>query len=214
MVVLAGAGAGLAAVAVVMAALVWLARRMRRRGTAGQALWAAMAAYDEAMHVTAYEAYVEVQAEDERGAAVHKRSGDEPSAGLRAGSVSPHIASARPSTGVDAAGPDRSCACARCGATVRESDRPLGWRRSDGPSGRGAAPSEADDDHGCCRSRQVMPGGVPTLDRCRPARASRPSSAGSGSVPGNREQEMPRGGRGSPRRPAVQPMVMRLRGRP
>jgi hypothetical protein len=64
----ATAGIVVAAVALVMAALVWLARRVRRRGTAGQAFGAAMAAYDEAMHVTAHEAYVEVQTQDERGA--------------------------------------------------------------------------------------------------------------------------------------------------
>lgn len=60
----------LAAVALTMRALVLLARRARRRGTAGQALASAMAAYDEAMHVTAHEAYVEVRTQTERGAVV------------------------------------------------------------------------------------------------------------------------------------------------
>jgi hypothetical protein len=63
---------GLVAVAVlaaVPAALTLIARRARRSGVAGQALAAAMAAYDEAMHVTALEAYVEVRREADRGAA-------------------------------------------------------------------------------------------------------------------------------------------------
>jgi len=58
------------AVAAAMAGLAWIARRARRTGTAGQALAAAMAAYDEAMHVTAFEASVEVRRADERGVAV------------------------------------------------------------------------------------------------------------------------------------------------
>lgn len=58
-----------AAVALAMAALAWVGRRARRAGSAGQALAAAMAAYDEAMHVTAFEAYVEARREDERGTA-------------------------------------------------------------------------------------------------------------------------------------------------
>jgi cbb3-type cytochrome oxidase subunit 3 len=62
------AAAVVVAVALVLTSLWWLARRTRRRGTAGQALAGAMAAYDEAMHTTAHEAYVEVRAQDERGA--------------------------------------------------------------------------------------------------------------------------------------------------
>ncbi len=58
------------AVAATMAGLAWVARRARRTGSAGRALAGAMAAYDEAMHVTAFEAYVEVRREDERGGAV------------------------------------------------------------------------------------------------------------------------------------------------
>ena len=46
--------------------LLLLAVLARRHGTAGPALGAAMAAYDEAMHSTAYTSFVEVQAQDER----------------------------------------------------------------------------------------------------------------------------------------------------
>ncbi|HEY0374544.1 MAG TPA: hypothetical protein VGC94_07095 [Amnibacterium sp.] len=53
----------------VLALLVLAGRRARRTGTAGRAIAAAMAASDEAMHVTAFEAFVEVRQEDERGAA-------------------------------------------------------------------------------------------------------------------------------------------------
>lgn len=49
-----------------MALLGLLARRIRRRGTAGQALGAAMAAYDEAMRPSEYEAFIEMQAQSER----------------------------------------------------------------------------------------------------------------------------------------------------
>ncbi|MFD1723063.1 hypothetical protein [Amnibacterium endophyticum] len=70
---------GLAAVAVLCAitvtvtmwVLVLLARRVRRRGTAGQAVAAAMAAYDEAMHLTAHVAYVEALRQDAQGSSVH-----------------------------------------------------------------------------------------------------------------------------------------------
>ena len=55
-----------AGVAVAMAGLDLLALRVRRRGTAGPAIGAAMAAYDEAMHSTAHDAYVEMQADAER----------------------------------------------------------------------------------------------------------------------------------------------------
>lgn len=57
----------LGGVSLTMCLLILLARHVRRRGTAGQALAAAMAAYDESMHVTAHEAYVEVRSQDERG---------------------------------------------------------------------------------------------------------------------------------------------------
>ncbi|RZU65994.1 hypothetical protein EV379_2339 [Microterricola gilva] len=51
---------------VVLLGLALLAQRIRRRGTAGPAIGAAMAAYDQAMHVTAYETFLEMQAQDER----------------------------------------------------------------------------------------------------------------------------------------------------
>ncbi|MFT4234412.1 MAG: hypothetical protein QM607_05370 [Microbacterium sp.] len=60
-------GVGLIALmAAVMAGLLLLARRVKRRGTAGQAIAAAMAAYDQGFHSTAYDTYVEVQSQDER----------------------------------------------------------------------------------------------------------------------------------------------------
>lgn len=55
-----------AGVAAVMAGLAVLAIRVRRRGTAGPAIGAAMAAYDEAMHSTAHDQFVEMQAEADR----------------------------------------------------------------------------------------------------------------------------------------------------
>lgn len=55
-----------AGVAAVMAALAALAIRVRRRGTAGPAIGAAMAAYDEVMHSTAHDQFVEMQAEADR----------------------------------------------------------------------------------------------------------------------------------------------------
>lgn len=55
-----------AGVIVVMAGLALLAVRVRRRGGAGPAIGAAMAAYDEAMHTTAHSTFVEVQAQKDR----------------------------------------------------------------------------------------------------------------------------------------------------
>jgi hypothetical protein len=55
-----------AGVATVMAGLALLAVRVRRRGAAGPAIGAAMAAYDEAMHSTAHDTFVELQAEADR----------------------------------------------------------------------------------------------------------------------------------------------------
>ena len=52
--------------AVVLWGLVLLARRTRRRGTAGQVIAAAMAAYDQGFHPTAYETFVELRSQDER----------------------------------------------------------------------------------------------------------------------------------------------------
>lgn len=53
----------------VMVALALLAHRIRRRGTAGPAIGAAMAAYDEAVRPTEYEAFLEMQAQSERSVA-------------------------------------------------------------------------------------------------------------------------------------------------
>jgi hypothetical protein len=60
------AGAVVGGIAAILAGLMWLASRSRRRGTAGAALAGAMAAYDEAMHSTAHDTYLEVQAQAER----------------------------------------------------------------------------------------------------------------------------------------------------
>ncbi|NNC13774.1 hypothetical protein HII28_18070 [Planctomonas sp. JC2975] len=49
-----------------MIGLVLLALRVRRRGSAGPAIGAAMAAYDAAMHSTAYDSYLEMRAEEDR----------------------------------------------------------------------------------------------------------------------------------------------------
>jgi hypothetical protein len=58
----------LAALAVVLGLFVWLARHIRRRGTAGGALRGAMAAYDEAFHGTAADSYHEIQVQQDRKA--------------------------------------------------------------------------------------------------------------------------------------------------
>ena len=55
-----------AAVALVLVGLAVLAIRIRRNGTAGPAIGAAMAAYDEAMHSTSYDTFVEMQAQEDR----------------------------------------------------------------------------------------------------------------------------------------------------
>jgi len=54
------------ATAVVMAGLALVAVRVRRRGSAGPAIGAAMAAYDEAMHSTVYDTFTELREQDER----------------------------------------------------------------------------------------------------------------------------------------------------
>jgi hypothetical protein len=56
----------IAGCAVAMAGLALAARRIRRSGTAGPAIGAAMAAYDEAMHASAHQTFVEVEAQRER----------------------------------------------------------------------------------------------------------------------------------------------------
>ncbi|HEY8612999.1 MAG TPA: hypothetical protein VIL69_17145 [Roseomonas sp.] len=53
-------------VALVLLGLAALARRARRRGTAGSAIAGAMAAYDEGFHGTAHDSYVELQADADR----------------------------------------------------------------------------------------------------------------------------------------------------
>jgi hypothetical protein len=56
------------ALAVVMAVFRWLASHVRRRGTAGAAISAALASYDEAFRVTAHDAHHEIRAQAERKA--------------------------------------------------------------------------------------------------------------------------------------------------
>ncbi|MFC5805534.1 hypothetical protein [Streptomyces formicae] len=56
------------ALAAVLGCFAWLATRVRRRGTGGAAVRAAMASYDEAFRVTAHESYYEIQAQQERKA--------------------------------------------------------------------------------------------------------------------------------------------------
>ena len=57
-------------VAVILAGIVgffaWLAALVRRRGLAGAALRGALAAHDEAFHVTAHDSAYEIQAQAER----------------------------------------------------------------------------------------------------------------------------------------------------
>ena len=53
-------------VAAVMVLLALIAIRVRRSGRSGPAIGAAMAAYDEAMHSTAHDTFVEVQAQKDR----------------------------------------------------------------------------------------------------------------------------------------------------
>ncbi|MEV0494363.1 hypothetical protein [Streptomyces atratus] len=56
--------------AAVMGFFTWLASRVRRRGTAGAAITAALASYDEAFRVTAHEAHHEIRAQAERKASI------------------------------------------------------------------------------------------------------------------------------------------------
>lgn len=55
-----------AALAAVMVGCAGLASRVRRRGLAGAAIRAAMAAYDEAFHVSGRDSYYEIQAQADR----------------------------------------------------------------------------------------------------------------------------------------------------
>ncbi len=59
-----------AGAAAAMAGLALVARRVRRRGSAGPAIAAAMAAFDEAMHATGYDAFAEMQVQQNRTNAV------------------------------------------------------------------------------------------------------------------------------------------------
>ncbi|MFC9459302.1 hypothetical protein [Streptomyces sp. NPDC056983] len=52
--------------AVVLSGFVWLAFHIRRRGTAGAAAGAALAAWEEAYRVTSHESYYEIAAQAER----------------------------------------------------------------------------------------------------------------------------------------------------
>ena len=52
--------------AAVAGVLTWLTRRARRGGDAGSAIAGAMAAYDEAMHSTAHDQFVELQQQSDR----------------------------------------------------------------------------------------------------------------------------------------------------
>ena len=58
----------IAGVAIVMVLLALIAVRVRRSGRAGPAIGAAMAAYDEAMHATAHQTFVEMQQQQDRRA--------------------------------------------------------------------------------------------------------------------------------------------------
>ena len=58
--------ATLAGLTIAMVLLVVVAGRLRRRGSAGQAIGAAMAAYDEAVHSTAYDRFVEIESQRDR----------------------------------------------------------------------------------------------------------------------------------------------------
>lgn len=49
-----------------MCGLALMAKRIRRRGAAGQAIAAAMAAYDQGFHSTAHDTFVEMRAQDDR----------------------------------------------------------------------------------------------------------------------------------------------------
>ncbi|MFI6942334.1 hypothetical protein ACIBI4_23930 [Streptomyces sp. NPDC050418] len=54
------------AFALMLGPFIWLAARIRRRGTGGGAMSGALAAYEEAFRATSHDAYVEIQAEAER----------------------------------------------------------------------------------------------------------------------------------------------------
>lgn len=55
-----------ACLSAVVGSFAWLAVLMRRRGVAGAAMCAGLAAHDEAFRVTAYDSHYEIQAQAER----------------------------------------------------------------------------------------------------------------------------------------------------
>jgi hypothetical protein len=55
----------LGGLAAAVAGFAWLARRVRRRGTAGAAASAALASWEEAFRITSYEAYQEARVRTE-----------------------------------------------------------------------------------------------------------------------------------------------------
>ncbi|MEU9151986.1 hypothetical protein AB0D59_15905 [Streptomyces sp. NPDC048417] len=57
-----------AGLAVVLTAFAWLARHIRRRGTAGGGLGGALAAYEEAFRATSHVAYQEIRQQARRKA--------------------------------------------------------------------------------------------------------------------------------------------------
>ena len=65
-----------ASLTAVLACFVLLASLVRRRGVAGSAITGAMASYDEALHGTAHDSYVEIQVQAQRPLPV--RSPDDP----------------------------------------------------------------------------------------------------------------------------------------
>jgi hypothetical protein len=63
-----GLTAVLGGMLLILAGLVWLALRAKRRGVAGAALSGALAAFDEGWHSTAHDAHVEQRARTDRKA--------------------------------------------------------------------------------------------------------------------------------------------------
>lgn len=76
-----------AALAAVLGCFARLASLVRRRGVAGSAITGAMASYDEALHGTAHDSYVEIQVQAQRPLPV--RSPDDPWRRNRDGTGSP-----------------------------------------------------------------------------------------------------------------------------
>ncbi|QPP06013.1 hypothetical protein G4Z16_05910 [Streptomyces bathyalis] len=72
-----------AALAAVIGFFAWLAAVVRRRGIAGAAVRGALAAHDEAFHVTAHDSAYEIQAQAERKVPVLSPGGRDGGAGRR-----------------------------------------------------------------------------------------------------------------------------------